>query len=227
MTINLGQARKLLMEPVRYILPETCRVREDLDCLCKGLAMREQILSALVETQKSLEALSTDAVTLGAIELGVKKIVAAFQSGHRLLIMGNGGSAADAQHMAGEFVGRFKRERRALPAIALTTDTSILTGIGNDYSFEQVFARQIQALGQAGDVVIGLSTSGHSPNVLEGLRVARQQGLFTVGLTGLPGGRLPEVADLVICAPGLSTPHVQEVLLVIEHIICDLVEQAL
>ena len=189
--------------------------------------MREQILSALVETQSSLQALSNDAVTLGAIELAVKKIVAAFQSGHRLLIMGNGGSAADAQHMAGEFVGRFKRERRALPAIALTTDTSILTAIGNDYGFEQIFARQIQALGQAGDVVIGLSTSGHSPNVLEGLRAARQLGLYTIGLTGSPGGRLPEMADLVIGAPGPSTPHVQEVLLVIEHIICDLVEQAL
>jgi D-sedoheptulose 7-phosphate isomerase len=188
--------------------------------------MREQILSALVETQSSLRTLSDDAATLGAIELVAEKIVAAFQSGHKLLIMGNGGSAADAQHMAGELVGRFRQERRALPAIALTTDTTILTAIGNDYGFEQVFARQIQALGQAGDVVIGLSTSGHSPNVLEGLRVARQLGLFAVGLTGGSGGRLPEVADLVISAPGSSTPHVQEVLLVIEHSICDLVEQA-
>ncbi len=188
--------------------------------------MKEQILSALAETQSSLQALSDDAVTLGAIGVVVEKIVAAFQSGHKVLIMGNGGSAADAQHVAGEFVGRFLRERRALPAIALTTDTSILTAIGNDYGFERVFARQIQALGQAGDVVIGLSTSGNSPNVLEGLRVARELGLYTIGLTGRPGGRLPEVADLVISAPGPSTPHVQEVMLVIEHIICDLVEQA-
>jgi D-sedoheptulose 7-phosphate isomerase len=188
--------------------------------------MREQILSALVEAQSGLLTLSNDAVTLGAIELLVEKIVAAFQSGHKLLIMGNGGSAADAQHMAGEFVGRFKRERRPLPAIALTTDTSILTAIGNDYGFEQVFARQVRALGQAGDVTIGLSTSGHSPNILEGLRAARQMGLFAVGLTGGPGGRLPEVADLVIGVPGSSTPHVQEVLLTVEHIICDLVEQA-
>ncbi len=190
--------------------------------------MKDQILRALSEIQGSLQTLSEDAARLGAIELAVEKITAAFQEGHKLLIMGNGGSAADAQHMAGEFVGRFKRERRPLPAIALTTDTSILTAIGNDYGFEQVFARQIQALGQAGDVVIGLSTSGHSPNVLEGLRVAQQLGLFAIGLTGpSASGRLPEVADLVISAPGPSTPHVQEVLLVIEHIICDLVEQAL
>ncbi len=189
--------------------------------------MKDQILSALSEIQGSLQTLSEDTARLGAVELAVEKITAAFQEGHKLLIMGNGGSAADAQHMAGEFVGRFKRERRPLPAIALTTDTSILTAIGNDYGFEQVFARQIQALGQAGDVVIGLSTSGHSPNVLEGLRVAQQLGLFAIGLTGSPSGRLPEVADLIISAPGPSTPHVQEVLLVIEHVICDLVEQAL
>lgn len=146
--------------------------------------------------------------------------------GHKVLVFGNGGSAADAQHFAAELAGRYRRERRALPAIALTTDTSLLTAISNDYSFTQVFARQVEALLQPGDVVIGISTSGRSANVIAGLEAARALGGHGLALTGANRHPLADVAELVIAVPSEDTPRIQEAHALIIHILCDLVERA-
>lgn len=148
------------------------------------------------------------------------------QSGGKLLFFGNGGSAADSQHIAAEFIGRFQRERRALPALALTTDSSILTALGNDYSFDIVFARQIEGLGNKGDVAFGISTSGNSKNVVEGIRKAKEKGLHTVTLTGNDGGQLAKLSEYSLIVPSKITARIQECHLCIAHIICDLVEQA-
>jgi len=154
-------------------------------------------------------------------------IADALAKGNKVLVMGNGGSAADAQHLAAELVGRFLRERRALPAIALTTDSSILTAVGNDYGFDQVFSRQIEALGNPGDVVIGISTSGNSPNVLAALNAARAADCRTIGLLGRDGGNIAGQADLALVVPVQETPHIQEAHVTIIHVLCDLVERAL
>lgn len=153
-------------------------------------------------------------------------IATSFKQGGKLLLFGNGGSASDAQHVAAEFVSRFLRERQALPAIALTTDTSILTSIGNDYSYDRIFARQIEALGRPGDVALGISTSGGSPNVVAGLQLAQERGLVTVAVTGRDGGAVGRAASIHINVASPSTPRVQEVHRTLLHIICDLVEQA-
>jgi len=145
----------------------------------------------------------------------------------KILFFGNGGSAADAQHLAAEFVGRFVLERRALPAIALTTDTSLLTAVGNDYGFDQVFSRQIQALGSEGDVAVGITTSGNSPNVLLALKEARARGLKTIGLAGKDGGALKISVDVPIVVPSLVTARIQECHIAIGHIICELMEKEL
>jgi D-sedoheptulose 7-phosphate isomerase len=154
-------------------------------------------------------------------------IADALERGGRVLVFGNGGSAAEAQHFAAELVGRFERDRRALAAIALTTDTSILTAVANDSAFERVFARQVEALGQPGDVAVGLSTSGRSRNVLAGLETAREAGLTTVGFTGRDGGPIGQVVDIRVHVPDASTARVQEVQLILLHIVCDLVERRL
>jgi D-sedoheptulose 7-phosphate isomerase len=156
-----------------------------------------------------------------------QQISTAFQSGHKVLVCGNGGSAADAQHLAAELVGRFLREREPLPAIALTTDTSILTALGNDYGFDQVFAKQVAALGQPGDILIALSTSGASPDVLAAVATARQRRVHVIGLTGARRSPLSEIADLCLAVPASYTPHIQQAHISILHIICDLVEQYL
>ncbi|MCU1386350.1 MAG: phosphoheptose isomerase [Acidobacteria bacterium] len=154
-------------------------------------------------------------------------IVATLRSGGKLLLFGNGGSAADAQHVAAEFVGRFQRERAALAAIALTTDSSVLTSIANDYAFERVFARQIEALGRAGDVAFGISTSGTSPNVVAALDTARALGLGTIALTGGDGGAVGRAAAVHVNVPSSATPRVQEVHRTLLHVICDIVESDL
>ena len=156
-------------------------------------------------------------------ELG-HKIYDSMNRGGKLLIMGNGGSAADAQHIAAEFVGRFFKERRALPAIALNTNTSSLTAIANDYSYEDVFSRQVEALAKPGDVVIGISTSGNSKNVVEGIKKADSLGCLTVGLTGRSGGKLKDVAKMVIRVDSDSTPIIQEMHIAIGHMISNIVE---
>ncbi|OAQ20783.1 Phosphoheptose isomerase 1 [Thermosulfurimonas dismutans] len=156
----------------------------------------------------------------------VEKTCEVFRNGGKLLVFGNGGSAADAQHLAAELVNRFKRERTPLPALALTTDTSILTAVANDYDFSLVFVKQIEALGRAGDIALGISTSGRSPNVLKALARARELGLFTVGLTGGTGGGMPEVSDLVITVPSEETPRIQEGHLLFIHVFSELIEEA-
>ncbi len=147
--------------------------------------------------------------------------------GGKVLIFGNGGSASDAQHVAAEFVGRFVRERKAAPAIALSTDTSILTAVGNDYGFDRVFARQVEALGRPGDVAIGISTSGGSVNVVAGLETARRQGLVTVALTGRDGGAVGRAADIHVNVSSQDTARVQEVHRTLLHAICELVDREL
>jgi D-sedoheptulose 7-phosphate isomerase len=148
----------------------------------------------------------------------------ALKLGKKLLVFGNGGSASDAQHLSAELVGRFQRERAAMAAIALTTDTSILTSIANDYSFKQVFARQIEAVGRAGDVAFGISTSGESPNIVAGLQAARQRQMKTIALTGRDGGRVGAAADIHVNVPDENTARVQEVHRTLLHVICELVE---
>lgn len=156
-----------------------------------------------------------------------ERLIETFRIGNKLLIMGNGGSAADAQHFAGEIVSRFRMERPALPAIAISTDTSILTAIGNDYGFERIFSRQVEALAVPGDAVIGLSTSGNSPNVQKALEVARQAGCTTIGLLGKDGGSIKSVCDIPLIIPSNDTPRVQEGHITVIHILCDLIEQGL
>ncbi len=145
--------------------------------------------------------------------------------GYKMLVMGNGGSAADAQHFAAELVGRFLVERRPLPAIALTTDSSIMTAVGNDYGFEQIFSHQIRALAHPGDLVIGISTSGNSPNVLEAMKIANTMGVTTLSLVGGGGGKIAGASDHCLCVPSQYTPAIQEVHITIIHILCDLIEK--
>ncbi|HIJ95096.1 MAG TPA: D-sedoheptulose 7-phosphate isomerase [Desulfuromonadales bacterium] len=157
----------------------------------------------------------------------VSLMIGTFKKGGKLLVMGNGGSAADAQHFVAEIVGRFKMERPGLPAVALSTDTSILTAIGNDYGFEKVFRRQVEALAASGDLVIGISTSGNSPNVQSALELAREKGCHTVALLGKDGGTIKRVCDLALIVPCYDTPRVQEGHITIIHIVCDLLEKSL
>lgn len=154
-------------------------------------------------------------------------LIMALRDGHRVLLCGNGGSAADAQHIAAELVGRYKQERAALPVIALTTDTSILTAVANDYGYDHVFARQVEALAGPGDVVIGISTSGLSPNIDSALRKARERGAHTIALLGKDGGHTTGLADLALIVPSDDTQHIQESHITIGHILCELVEGAL
>ncbi len=147
--------------------------------------------------------------------------------GGRILLFGNGGSAADAQHIAGELVGRFRKERKGIPALALTVNPSILTSVGNDYSFEEIFSRQIEAIGRKEDLAVGISTTGNSPNVIKGILKAKELGMKTVGLSGGEGGKLKEVADFTLIVPSKETPRIQEVHITIGHIICELVEEGL
>jgi D-sedoheptulose 7-phosphate isomerase len=153
------------------------------------------------------------------------RIAHSLRRGGRLLAFGNGGSAADAQHLAGELVGRFRRDRRALSAIALTTDASVVTAVANDLGFEQVFARQIQAHGRPGDVAFGISTSGTSPNVVEGFLAAKAAGLVGIGLTGRGGGAVRGLVDLLIDVPHQDTPRIQEVHGMVIHLLCEAVEE--
>ncbi len=152
-------------------------------------------------------------------------IVESYRSGGKLILFGNGGSAGDAQHIAAELVGRFERERKALPAIALTTNSSTLTAIGNDYDYSKIFSRQVEAWAQPADVVIGISTSGNSPNVLEGIASAKSKGAKTIGLTGEKGGKLASQADLCLKVPSSNTARIQESHIMIGHLLCLLVEQ--
>lgn len=185
------------------------------------------IVTSIQESINVKRALLEDQHLLRQISEVVKEFVAALRSGHKILLFGNGGSAADAQHIAAEFVGRFQMERTPLPALALTVNTSALTGIGNDYAYEDVFSRQIEALGASGDVAVGISTSGKSPNVLKALAAAKSKGLVTVALTGRFGNMLQEVSRYCLCVPSDQTPRIQESHILIGHIISQITEMEL
>lgn len=165
--------------------------------------------------------LETQANVIAAVG---EKLVAAMRNGNTLFLCGNGGSAGDAQHIAAELVGRFTKERRALPAVALTTNSSALTALGNDYEYAIVFSRQLEAFGKAGDMLIGISTSGNSPNVLHALQTAKTLGMVTVGLTGETGGKTKTEAAHCICVPSRDTARIQESHILIGHILCEIVE---
>lgn len=159
------------------------------------------------------------------LEKIAKLILDALSRGNKLLLCGNGGSAADSQHIAAEFIARFRLERRSLPAVSLTTDTSILTAVANDYAYEKVFSRQVEGLGEKGDVLIGISTSGNSKNVLEAVKQAKSQGVFTVGFTGMSGGILKDICDLCFRAMSDKTSHIQEIHITSLHAVSEVVEE--
>lgn len=190
-----------------------------------GGVMVAEIERQLAENRELMSGIA--AKLSGEIERFVDLLCQAFRSGNKVLIMGNGGSAADAQHFAAEIVGRFKMERKALPAIALTTDSSILTAVGNDYGFDRVFIRQVEAFASEGDVVVGISTSGNSGNVLVAMEAAKRAGCPTVGLLGRDGGTIAPMSDLAIIVPSDNTPRIQEGHIAIIHIVCDLFEKKL
>ncbi|MDH4265106.1 MAG: D-sedoheptulose 7-phosphate isomerase [Deltaproteobacteria bacterium] len=162
-----------------------------------------------------------------ALGQAVKMIVEAFKAGHKIFLFGNGGSAADSQHIAAEFVNRYQIERPPLPAIALTTDTSILTSISNDYGYVDSFSKQVKALGREGDVAIGISTSGAAANVIKAIKVAKEMGLKTISLTGGDGGDLAKLTDLALVVDAPSTPRIQEVHITIGHVLCEMVDRML
>jgi D-sedoheptulose 7-phosphate isomerase len=182
------------------------------------------IASSIEDSIKVKQTVLADKQLLKQINDVIGAFVTALSSGHKLLLFGNGGSAADAQHIAAEFVGRFQMERTPLPALALTVNTSALTGIGNDYDYVNVFSRQVEALGQAGDVAVGITTSGKSPNVIKGLAAAKAKGMVTVSLTGKFGDMLREVSTYCLCVPSDQTPRVQESHILIGHIVSQVTE---
>jgi D-sedoheptulose 7-phosphate isomerase len=183
------------------------------------------IASSIQESIKVKQAVLEDKKLVSQISDVAREFVAALGSGHKILLFGNGGSAADSQHIAAEFVGRFQMERTPLPALALTVNTSALTGIGNDYAYENVFSRQVEALGVVGDVAVGFSTSGKSRNVIKALAAAKAKGLVTVALTGRFGSMLEEVSRYCLCVPSDETPRIQECHILIGHIISQITEQ--
>lgn len=159
------------------------------------------------------------------IERAAAMMIGCLRAGGKVMFAGNGGSAADAQHLAAEFVNRFKKERAPLAGLALTTDTSVLTSISNDYSYDEIFSKQVLALGRRGDLFMGISTSGNSPNIIKAIQIAKEMGISTIGLMG-EGGAIKDIVDCAICVPSQNTPRIQEAHLLIEHILCELVEDA-
>lgn len=189
--------------------------------------MRAYITGQLQETQRVISAMLTDDRLLARVERAAEACITALQGSGKILLAGNGGSAADAQHIAGEFVSRFAFDRPGLPAMALTTDTSILTAIGNDYGYEKLFARQVQAHAKKGDVFIAYSTSGKSSNVISALQEAKSRGVVCIGMTGNRGGPMKELCDHYLDVPSSDTPKIQEGHSVLGHILCGLVERVL
>jgi len=179
-------------------------------------------------SRETLSRAADDPKLLAAIHTIADVVTAAFRAGNKLLIAGNGGSAADAQHIAGEFLSRLNFDRHPLPAIALTTDSSVVTAIGNDYGFERTFERQVRGLGRPGDIFVAISTSGRSPNIIAALKAAREAGLITIGLTGsLASGAMQPLCDHCLAAPSGETPLIQQIHIVAAHAICGLVERSL
>jgi D-sedoheptulose 7-phosphate isomerase len=188
--------------------------------------MKNLIVEKLGNCVATLQKVMADDVLLSEVAKAAEVTGKALLTGRKLMVAGNGGSAADSQHLVAEFVSRFTVDRPAMRAIALTTDTSILTAIGNDYSYDNVFERQIEALGQAGDVFLGISTSGNSKNVLKALHLSRKLGITTIGFSGRDGGKMPPLCDYNVIVPSEITANIQESHLALEHIFCHLVEIA-
>jgi len=194
---------------------------------CPLVTMHKTIINQIndsIEVKRSI--LSNDSM-LKDIAKAASNIIDAYNNKKKTLLAGNGGSAGDAQHIAGEFVSRFNFNRPGLPSIALSTDSSIMTAVSNDYGFKQIFARQIQAQGSQGDVFIGISTSGNSENLIEALKACKEAGIYTIGLTGQTGGAMKELCDICLKVPSTDTPRIQESHILIGHIICGLVEESL
>jgi D-sedoheptulose 7-phosphate isomerase len=189
--------------------------------------MKQTISAQIAESQRVMAAMLADDGLITTLEAATQACIGCLKNGGKILLAGNGGSAADAQHIAGEFVSRFAFDRPGLPAIALTTDSSILTAIGNDYGYEKLFTRQVQAHGNKGDIFIGYSTSGKSPNIIKAFEEARARGLICIGLTGNRGGPMRDLCDFVLEVPSSDTPKIQEGHAVLGHILCGLVESAL
>jgi D-sedoheptulose 7-phosphate isomerase len=189
--------------------------------------LNEFIVRELHKTAEVMDQLQSSRESIVAIETIATRCIEAYRDQNKVLLAGNGGSAADAQHIAGELVSRFAFDRPALPAVALTVNTSVLTAIGNDYGYGTIFERQVAALGRAGDVFIAISTSGRSPNILRALAEARRNKLFCIGFTGLRGGDMPPLCDVCLQIPSDETPKIQEGHIVAAHIICGLIERAL
>jgi D-sedoheptulose 7-phosphate isomerase len=183
----------------------------------------QQLIQSSIDAKKKL----LEPEQLRVLEAVAAEVIRAYRSCNKVLVFGNGGSAGDAQHLETELVCRFEKNRMALPALALTVNTSNLTAIGNDFAFEDVFSRQVEAWARPGDVVIGISTSGNSPNVLKGITKARELKAFTIGFTGQAGGKLKDAADLCFCAPSPVTARIQECHILAIHVLCSLVEEAL
>ncbi|MGZ8559250.1 MAG: D-sedoheptulose 7-phosphate isomerase [Chitinophagaceae bacterium] len=187
--------------------------------------MRDQIISIIKASIDTKQQVLENELLLQTINSCIHKIVIAFKNGNKVLFCGNGGSAADAQHLAAEFSGRFYTDRKALPAEALHCNTSYLTAVANDYSFDVIYSRLIEGIGQHGDILIGLSTSGNSKNIIKAFETAKEKGMVTIGFTGMSGGQLKSVSDYLINIPSADTPRIQESHILIGHIICQLVEE--
>ena len=189
--------------------------------------LNDLVLDRIQRSIEVKQALLKDARFREQVARAALEIVKSLRAGGKILFFGNGGSAADAQHLAAEFTGRYLKERRALPALALHGNSSAVTAIGNDYGFDLVFARQMEAFGREGDVAVGISTSGNSRNVLRALEVAKSKGIFTVALTGGSGGLMKKLADCTLCIPSEETPRIQECHILTGHIICEIAEEML
>jgi D-sedoheptulose 7-phosphate isomerase len=187
--------------------------------------MSDLVREKLQEGLAVFEAMTRDAALHSTVTAAAEVTAKALKTGHKLLLAGNGGSAADAQHLAAEFVSRLIDDRPALRAVALTTDSSILTAVGNDYGFERLFARQIEAIGQPGDVFFAISTSGNSPNILRALELSRAMGLVNIGLSGKTGGLMPPFCDYMLLVPSPVTMYIQQAHLALEHVFCMMVER--
>ena len=187
--------------------------------------MKNYIKNQIKESYETKQTIYSDDALLNKIELVAKECVKIYKGYNKTILAGNGGSAADAQHIAAEMVGRYGFNRPSLPSLALTTDTSVLTAIGNDYGYDYLFSRQLEGMGQEGDLFIGISTSGNSVNIIKAFQTAKDKGITTVALVGRDGGKMAKIADIALVIPSDSTPRIQESHILIGHILCDIIEK--
>ncbi|MFG6367009.1 MAG: D-sedoheptulose 7-phosphate isomerase [Lachnospiraceae bacterium] len=189
--------------------------------------MRNYIKENIQESIMTKEKLLRDEMLIGTIEQVAQVCISAYQSGNKILICGNGGSASDALHMVGELVGRYQMERRGIAAVALNANPTVMTAISNDYTFENIFSKQVTALGKEGDVLFGISTSGNSANVINALEEAKKRNIYTIGMTGSTGGKIKSIADYLLNVPSENTPRIQEMHILLIHTLCGLIERGL